>query len=168
MAGGEAIYEWEVAEVGDTAPPYVFEVTAEKIAEFCRAARYENPAYTNEAAAREIGLPGLIAPPAMVFTYAPLRRAELMAARGYIAPEQSLQRPRATPFVGAIIDFQGVFVVPGDVIGSVTSVQEKFQRRNNRFITFRVVAHNQRGELVAEYRYTCLWFRGQSKETRSS
>lgn len=153
----ERVYEWDVAEIGDAAPPYLFEVTAEKIIDYCRAARYENPAYTNETAAREIGLPGLVAPPAMVFTYAPLRRADLMAAKGYIAPEQLAHRPRATPFVGASIDFQGVMVVPGEVITSVTSVQDKFQRHNNRFITFLVVAHNQRGELVADYRYTCLW-----------
>jgi len=157
MSGAEATYGWDVAEVGDTAPPYVFEVTAEKIAEYCRAARYENPAYTNQAAARDSGLPGLIAPPAMVFTYAPLCRAELMAAKGYITPEQSAERPRATPFVSVAIDFQGVMVAPGDVISSVTSVQDKFQRCGKRFITFRVVAHNQRDELVADYHYTCLW-----------
>jgi acyl dehydratase len=153
----EQTYQWDMAEIGDSAPPYIFEVTADSIASFCRATRYENPAYINQAAAREIGLPGLVAPPAMVFTYAPLRLADLIAARGCIPPEDPVHRPGAPSFVDCSIDFQGVMVAPGDVITSVTSVQDKYQRDNDRFITFRVVAHNQRGELVADYRYTCLW-----------
>jgi acyl dehydratase len=152
----ERVYEWDVAEVGDAAPPHVFEVTAEKIADFCRVARYENPAYTNQAAARALGLPGLVAPPAMVLTYAPLCLADLVVARGYVAPEPAAHLPHAIPFVSISIDFQRV-VVPGDVITSVTSVQDKLQHQAHQFITFRVVAHNQKGELVAEYRYTCLW-----------
>ena len=148
-------YPWEVAQVGATAPAQVFQVTAENIAQFCRAAGYENLAYTNQAAAREIGLPGVVAPQAMLFSYAPLRTVELMAAKGGVASQATPQNPEPLPFVRTAIDFQGVMVVPGDIISSVTSVHDQFQREGERFITFRVVAHNQRGELVAEYLYTC-------------
>ena len=154
---GEKIYEWEVAEIGDESPPYVYEVTAEKIADYCRAVRYENPVYVNDAAAKEIGFPGVFAPPTMFYTYAPQRRDDVMSSRGYIAPEQSSHNPRGTPFVSTDIRFQGVLVCPGDVITSTTRVVDKSQRQGNRFITFRVIAHNHRDEKVAEYDYVCLW-----------
>jgi acyl dehydratase len=153
----EKVYQWEVAEVGDTAPPYVYQVSAERIADYCRAVRYENPVYVNDGAAREQGFPGIFAPPTMLYTYAPQRRNDVMASRGYVAPEQAERNPRATPFVSTHIRFQGVLVRPGDVVTSTTSVVDKFQRRDNKFITFRVTARNQEGTLVAEYDYTCLW-----------
>lgn len=153
----ERIYEWDVAVIGDESPPFVYEVTAEKIADYCRAVQYENPVYVSDAAAREMGFPGVFAPPTMLYTYAPQRRQDVVNARGYIAPEQSEQSPRSTPFVSTDVRFQGVLVRPGDVITSTTKVVDKFERRTNRFITLRVTAHNQRNEKVAEYDYVCLW-----------
>lgn len=155
--GAERVYEWDVVRVGDRSPELVYEVTAENIADYCRAVRYENPVYVNDAAAREMGFPGVFAPPTMLYTYAPQRRNDVIEARGYIAPEQSVAAPRSTPFVSTDVRFQETLVRPGDVIASVTEVVGKFQRRDNKFVTFRVTAHNQRGELVAEYDYTCLW-----------
>ena len=153
----DRVYEWDVAETGDQSPPYVYEVTAEKIADYCRAVRYENPVYVNDPTAKEMGFPGVFAPPTMLYTYAPQRRAEVIRAKGYLAPEESLDNPRSTPFASTDIRFQGVLVGPGDVITSTTRVVEKFQRGDNKFIKFRVTAHNQREELVADYDYVCLW-----------
>jgi acyl dehydratase len=141
----------------------VFEVTAENITQYCRATGYENLAYTNQAAARETGLPGIVAPPAMLFTYAPLRTVELMPDKGEAAPQATPQNPEPLPFVRAAIDFQGVMVAPGDIISSVTSVHDQFQGESERSITFRVVARNQRGELVAEYLYTCRCSKPKAK-----
>ena len=153
----EKIYEWEVAQVGDESPPYIFEVTAESIADYCRAVRYENPVYVHDAAARELGFSGVFAPPTMLFIYAPQRSYDAMSARGYLTPEQATQSPRSTPFASTEIRFQGVLVRPGDVITSTTSVAAKFERRGDKLITFRVTAYNQRQEMVAEYDYVCLW-----------
>ncbi len=153
----EKIYEWDVAQIGDASPPFVYEVSVENIADYCRAVQYENPIYTNEGAAREAGYPGIFAPATMIYTYAPQRRVDVVDARGYVAPEQSQAAPRSTPFVATEVRFQGSSVVPGDTITSITTVADKFQRRDNKFITFRVTAHNQRNELVVEYDYICLW-----------
>ncbi len=153
----EKIYEWDVAQIGDAAPPFVYSVTAESIADYCRAVQYENPIYTNEGAAREAGYAGIFAPATMIYTYAPQRRVDVVATRGYVAPEQSQTAPRSTPFVATEVRFQGASVVPGDTVTSVTRVADKFQRKDNKFITFRVTAHNQRNELVVEYDYICLW-----------
>ena len=164
----ELVYEWETAQTGDESSPFVYEVTAEKIADYCRAVGYENPIYVSDAAARAVGYQGVFAPPTMLYTYAPQRRDELIRARGFVAPEESQQGPRSTPFVGSEVRFQGVLVQPEDVITSTTSVIDKFQRRGNRFITFLVVAHNQRGKKVAEYTYTCLWRTRSSAEKGST
>ena len=153
----EKVYEWEVAEIGDQSPPYVYEVTAEKIANYCRAVQYENPVYVNDATAREMGFPGIFAPPTMLYAYAPQRRQDVIHAKGYIAPEEYSGSSRSTPFASTDIRFQAVLVRPGDVITSTTWVVEKLQRRGNKFIKFRVTAHNQREELVADYDYVCLW-----------
>ena len=149
----EVIYEWDVVRVGDESPPYLYEVTEEKIVNYCRAARYENPVYVNDAAAKAMGFPGLFAPPTMLYTYAPQRRR----TSGYIAPEESRDKSRSTPFASTSIHFQGGLVRPGDVITSTTTIADKFERRGRRFVTFRIVAHNQRDEKVAEYDYVCLW-----------
>ena len=153
----EKIYEWDAAQIGDASPPFVYEVSVENIADYCRAVQYENPIYTNEGAAREAGYSGIFAPATMIYTYAPQRRVDVVDARGYVAPEQSQAAPRSTPFVATEVRFQGASVAPGDTITSITRVADKFQRRDNKFITFRVTAHNQRNELVVEYDYVCLW-----------
>ena len=162
----EKIYEWEVAQIGDESPPFVYEVTRENIADYCRAVRYENPVYTSDGAARAVGFPGILAPPTMMYTYAPQRRSALMEAKGYIAPEQASDIPRSTPFVSTAIQFQGTAVVPGDVITSVTRVTDKFERRGNKFITFHVSAHDQKGESVAAYDYVCIWEYASGQRTR--
>ena len=152
---------WQDVAVGDSSPPHVYEVTAEKIFEFCRAARYENLAYTNQPAAREMGLPGIVAPPSMLFAFAPLLAEGLALQHGFSIEEQREDQVNEAPLAGTgaatSIEFQGVMVAPGDLITSVTSVKGKYQEQGNRFITLQVVAHNQRGELVADYSSTIPW-----------
>ena len=133
----------------------MYEVTAEKIVAYCRAARYENLVYNNQPAAREAGLPGIIAPPAMVFAYAPVCLGNLVAAKGCCLPQGLVQWLPADGPVS--VDFESAMVVPSDVISSVTSVDGKCQGDCDRFITFRVEAHNQHGELVAGYLSTYRW-----------
>ncbi|MCI0793133.1 MAG: MaoC family dehydratase N-terminal domain-containing protein [Chloroflexi bacterium] len=147
--------------VGDSSPAYVYEVTGEKIFEFCRAARYENLAYTNQPAAREMGLPGIVAPPSMLFAFAPLLVEGPALQQGFAVEtqgeDQGNEGPLAWTGAATSIEFQGALVTPGDIITSVTSVKDKFQEQGNRFITLQVVAHNQRGDLVADYSSTIPW-----------
>lgn len=156
MSGQDTVHIWDILEAGDTAPPYTFEVTAEKIAGYCRTARYENLVYTNQPAARETGLPGIIAPPAMVLVYAPMRLKELLAARGF-EPRREQNIWREVPLASVVIQFYGILVEPGDVITSMTSVQDKSQGEQGKSITLQVTAHNQRDELVAQCQYIYRW-----------
>lgn len=132
-------HPWADIQIGDESPTFRYEVTAEKIIAYSRAARYENLAYTSQAGAREMGLPGMIAPPAMVFVYAPVNLAGLtLTGDGAVAETTEVQ-------------FHGPLVSPGDVITSVTRVADKSGIGPDDNITLKVSARNQRGELVAEY-----------------
>ncbi|MFQ6027671.1 MAG: MaoC family dehydratase [Dehalococcoidia bacterium] len=149
--------QWDSVRIGDTAPPYVYQVTAEKIVQYCRAARYENLVYSNQPAARETGLPGIIAPPAMVFVYAPTRIEALLGFSESNAEGKSgASGPLLSP-VKIQMQFQGTLVTPEEIITSVTKVQDKLAQGDDRFLVLQVVAHNQRGELVAEYSSTYSW-----------
>lgn len=153
-------YNWDLAENGDKSPPHVELASPEFIAEFCRVARYENPVYTSQAAAGESGLPGGIAPPAMVLALAPVRLAEVAAARGCVLP---IPTDPADPEYLAIspiklsINYQGVIVAPEDVVTSTTATHSKSHDETGFYLSFWVSAHNQRGEAVVEYWQTFTW-----------
>ena len=145
-------YTWDTATIGDTAPPASAEITDQQIAEYCAAARYENLVYTNQPAARETGLPGIVAPPAMVLAFAPPRLAGVAAARECTLPPGLSLNP-----TGITLRFQGIMVIHGDTITSRTSLTGKEERGDGRYLTFTVTAHNQEGKLVAEYEVEYLW-----------
>lgn len=148
------IYEWDIATVGDAAPPFTFQVTAESIANYCTAVRNDNPLYLDPEAARQGPFGGIIAPPTFVFMCAPLRRNEVMHARGYASPEEKADR--ATPYAKSEIFFQRP-IRPGDEITSIVRLDEKYERRGNQFMTWRVRATDLYGEPVVEYTYTIIW-----------
>ncbi len=145
-------YTWDKATVGDTASPHTVEVTDEQIAAYCRAARYENLVYTNQPAARETGLPGIVAPPAMVLSFAQPQLVEVAAARDCSLPADLSRNP-----TGIAIRFQGVLVTPNDTITAQTQLTAKHEKEGSRYLTFTVTAHNQEGVLVAEYDVEYLW-----------
>jgi len=113
--------------------------------------------YTGQAAAKEAGLPGIIAPPAMVFTYAPIHLLGLAASKGCSLPDDPALRPQTGHPVETSIGFQGPMVAPGDVVSSVTSILAKYQQDGRAIIELRVRADNQRDERVIEYTCACLW-----------
>lgn len=149
------IYTWNTANVGDASSPVLSEITDQQIADYCRAARYENLVYTNQPAAREMGMPGIVAPPAMVLAFAHPRLAGVAASRGCTLPAELSLNP-----VDINIRFQGIPVTHGDIITSLTSLTGKRAGEGGRYLAFGVTAHNQEGQLVAEYEVTYLWERG--------
>jgi acyl dehydratase len=150
------MYEWEVAEIGHRAPPFVYEVTAESIADYCQAVRSDNPLYLDADAAAQGPYGSIIAPPTYVFKCSPMRRNEVMHAQGYASPEE--KRDRATPYAKCAVHFQRPILV-GDTITSVVTLADKYERRGNQFVTWHIEAENQRGEPVVEYDYTIIWRR---------
>ena len=163
----EKVYNWEVMEIGHEAPPLTIEVTKESIARYATSVQNNNPIYFDDAAARAAGFDGIIAPPTMLYTYSPMRRNEIFNHMGYVSPEQSVTAPRSTPFAGTEVVFQGTPVRPGDVITSVSRVDNRWETRSgNRFVSFRVTGHNQRGEKVVEYLYNIIWELARGQKSR--
>ena len=161
----ERIYDWDAVTVGHDSPPMEFHVTIGVIADYCTAIGNDNPIYRDEAAARAAGFLTIPSPPTMVHRYAPERRQDIINSRGYIAYEQSKGAPRTTPFVSARINFRAP-VFAGDTVTSVTTAAEKYERKGNKFVVFHVTGHNQRGELVADHDYICIWEYAKGRKTR--
>ena len=163
----QPVYDWDLAESGDASPPHVVLVTPEFIAEFCRVARYENPVYTSQAAARESGLPAGVAPPAMVLALAPVNLSAVAAAKGCVLPASTSPSATGTSTTGIgdsviatsklSINFHGAMISPEDEVTSVTATQGKSQDQRGYYITFQVSGHNQRGETVVDYTQTFSW-----------
>ena len=147
-------YDWDIAQVGDSAPPFTYVVTEASIADYCKAVRNENPLYTDAQAAKDGPFGGIVAPPAFAFKCSPLRRNEVMHARGYASPEEKAEYQ--TPYAKAEL-FPRRPIRPGDEITSIVTLEEKYERRGNTFITWRVKAQDAQGEPTHEYTYTIIW-----------
>ncbi len=147
-------YDWNTAQIGDAGPVFSAAVNDRQIAAYCRAARCENLLYTSQPAARESGLPGIVAPPAMLLAYAPARVAALIA--GQTGDPGDAGRPEPTP-ARIAIRFQGALISQQDLIASQTRLVDKYERDGRRYLVFRVTVRNQREEPVAEYEAAYLW-----------
>src|SRR5918912_957923 len=147
-------YDWEIAQIGDTAPPFTYHVTGASIADYCLAVRNDNPLYVDAEAAHQGPFGGIIAPPGYAFKCSPLRRNEVMHARGDASPEEKSEYQ--TPYAKAEL-FPTRPIRPGDEITSVVTLEDKYERRGNKFITWRVRASDALNEPVHEYTYTIIW-----------
>jgi acyl dehydratase len=145
----EKRWEWEFVEPGPTGEPFVSEVTPETIAAYARRVRNPNPAYTADS-------PGDLAMPTGIFNEAPLRRNSVATASGFVALEWVKENSRQTPFAKCEARWFAP-IKAGDTIVSSARVLEKYERRGNKFVTFRVEAINQNAVKVAEYDYTCIF-----------
>ncbi len=162
------VWTWEMFQSGIESPPLTMPVTRESIANYAMSVLNKNPIYFDDAAARAEGYDGVFAAPTMVFSYAPMQRWEMFNSLGYLSPEQTSD-PISTPFVGAEITFQDIPVYAGDEVTSVTSIHRTWESRSgNKFVSFRVVGHNQRGEKVCDYLYNIIWEYARGRKVRQS
>ena len=147
------VYDWEVAAIGDAAPPLTYVVTERSIADYCEAVRNFNPRYRDG-----------LAPPTYVYKCAPHRRNEVMHARGYASPEEKADR--ATPFAKSEVSFYKPICL-GDEITSTVRLEDMYERRGSQFMTWRTRATDAAGALVAEYMYTIIWRQGPPSGART-
>ncbi len=151
----ELRWEYDSVEVGQIRPPTTVEITDELIAEYAAAVRNDNPAYQISEGQTGSDL-GMLAMPTMITRVAPLRRHHIAANNGFVALERASANPRQTPFAKCEV----LWFAPlraGDSITSFGRVIDKYERRGNKFVTFRIEANNQWAEKVAEYDYTCIF-----------
>ena len=163
----EKVYNWDVMEVGHSAPPITVDVTKERISNYAKSIRDDNPIYFDEAAAKAAGFDGIVASPSMIYVYAPMRRADIMNHLGYVSPEQS-KEARSTPFAGTEVVMQRVPVLAGDTITSHPTVDRTCDSRSgNSFVSFRIGATTQLAEKVVEYLSIVTWEYAQGPKSRS-
>ena len=151
----ERLWDYDAVELGQAAQPTVVTITAEQIAEYADIAQNPDPRYRSGNGSDEYG--GAPVPmPTMAVSYAPLLRPEIAENNGFVALEHSKTARRQTPFAKCEARwFRPAFV--GDTITGVARVQDKYERRGSKFVTFRIEAENQRGEPVGQYDYTCIF-----------
>ncbi len=125
-------------------------VTAERIANFCRAMGENNPLYVDEAAAKAGPYGGIIAPPAFV---ASLRTAE--------SAFDKLRATRGGRGLMGGIDIEVVTPIrPGDQIRITSKVKEIYEKTGRSgsmvFTVIRSTLTNQNGEVAAHIDYRMM------------
>ena len=149
MKQQEKLWDFAAVSLGQTGEATVVEITANNIADYARLSQNTDPRYQGY-------VPSIVAMPTMILSYAPLLRETIAEANGFLALEQSETGRRQTPFAKCEIRWHQA-VGAGDTITASRRVLEKYERRNNKFVTFRVEASNQSGQPVGEYDYTCIF-----------
>jgi acyl dehydratase len=147
-------YNWDVADVGDEAPLFSQIITRESIAEYCEAVRNWNPLYLDQAAAKAGPFGRIVAPPSFAMKAGPLRRNEVMHAKGFAAPEEKGEYQ--TPYVKCELRLYRP-IYPGDTVVSRVFLEDKLERHGKRFAQWRVEAKNEARETLFDYTYTTIW-----------
>ncbi len=147
MQEKEKLWVYEAVEAGQQGRPSVVTLTPEDIARYALVSQNPDSRYHDSPA---------IPMPTMALTYAPLMREDIADANGFTALERSKTARRQTPFAKCELWWWAP-VQAGDTLTGNRKVFEKYERRGNRFVTFRVDATNQHGQAVARYDYICIF-----------
>ncbi len=143
----EKLWVYESVEPGQQGRPSVVTLTPQDIRRYALVSQNHDLRYQASP---------VIPMPTMVLTYAPLMREDIADANGFTALERSTTARRQTPFAKCEVWWWAP-VKAGDTLTGNRKVFEKYERRGNRFVTFRVDAANQDGLAVARYDYTCIF-----------
>ena len=151
----EKLWDFDQVEPGQSGNPTVVLLTSEHITRYAWTAQNRDSRYVTPGVSQEFE-GKLVAMPTMLLTYAPLLRDDIADNNGFIAVEESKTARRQTPFAKCEAKwFKPVF--EGDTLTGNRKVLEKFEKRGNKFVTFRVEATNQANEKVAHFDYTCIF-----------
>lgn len=139
-------------------PPY--EVGREKIREFAEAIGDDNPAYTDPAAARELGHPDVIAPPTFVF------------AITFRAARQVTQDPQLGLDYDRVVHGDQKFsytrpVRAGDRLTVTSTIESIRSMAGNDILDVRGEVHDESGEHVVTA-HSKLVARGPEEEQAAS
>ena len=151
----EKLWDFDQIQPGQSGTQTVVLLTAEHITRYAWTAQNRDSRYVTPGANQEFE-GKLVAMPTMLLTYAPLLRDDIADNNGFVAVEESHTARRQTPFAKCEAKwFKPVF--EGDTLTGNRKVLEKFEKRGNKFVTFRVEANNQANEKVAHFDYTCIF-----------
>ena len=133
--------------IGHTLPPFQVEVEKGRLRFFAKATGQTDPIYTDEAAARDAGYPGLPVPPTFLFCLemeapnpAAIRELLGMDYRSLLHGEQGFSY-HAMAYAGDTLTFR-------------QRIEDIYDKKNGalEFVVRKTRVSNQRDELVAELR----------------
>lgn len=127
--------------VGKSWPAHEYEVGREKIREYAQVLGLENPVYFDEAAARDAGYRGIVAPPMFVVVYA-------AGAMGPVLFDPEVAMNFAAMVHGGQEFEWGEPVISGDLISTATTCREIYPKDGKGFYVFETESKNQEGDLV--------------------
>ena len=148
----ERLWTYDAVQVGQAGAATQVAISNADIAEYAACAQNPAPRYQLSASPAA----PMLAMPTMALAYAPLLRDEIADANGFTAQERSQTARRQTPFAKCEIRWYRP-VHAGETITATRRVREKYQRRDSKFVTFRVSAFAASGAVVASYDYTCIF-----------
>ena len=134
--------------IGKSYPPFEYELGKEKIGEYARAVGEENPVYFDRAAAQRGRLPRRGGA-------ADVRRRLLVGRRGAARVSTPTWTSNFAMLVHGGQEFAwGEPVCSGDVISTVASVKDIYEKGGMGFYVFETVSTNQDGAEVARGTWT--------------
>ena len=142
------VYQQEIffddLEKGQRFPPYRYRLEPEYVQAYMTAVGENHPVFWNEHAAREAGFDGVIAPPPAVLSY------------GFIY--SAMRRRPPTGYLNTSVSFE--FLAPVRVGAELTlnlSVEDKFIKRERKYIILKAVVDGADGQAVACARVDCIF-----------
>jgi acyl dehydratase len=135
--------------------PDSYEVGREKVREFARSVKADDPACLEESAAAELGYDGIVAPPTFVTILGKLVQADFMRKvdTGY----ETLQMVQ--------VDQRFVFhkpILAGDVLYARMEIESVVERFGADIVVTRNTLTNDQGELVMEAYTTVMGHEGDN------
>ncbi len=159
----EKLWDYDAVAIGQTGTQTTVTITTDMLREYAQATQHARGSELDQTS--DVAHPAaVLAMPSMVLAYAPLLRYDLAENNGFVALEDSKTARRQTPFAKCDIRWHAPVAVD-DCITATRRVLDKYERRGSKFVTFRVEAVNQRGVMVADYDYTCIFAYAQGQKT---
>lgn len=142
------IYQQEIffdeLEKGQAFPPYRYRLEPEYVQAYLRAVAEDNPVFLDENAARAAGFEGVIVPPPAILSY------------GFIY--SAMKRRPPTGYLNTSVRFE--YLAPLRAGAELTlnlSVEDKFIKRERKYIVLKAVVEDVRGGVVACAHVDCIF-----------
>lgn len=141
--GTEKIYLFDDLEVGQEFPSAEIKVTPETVAKYTEAVQDETPFYRDPAAAQQAGFEGIVAPPTMAAVY-------------MLGALNQVKRPPG----GIHARQEFTFLKPvkiGETLKTKARVEDKFLRKERKYVVLAMVTTNEKDEEVVKSKMTVIW-----------
>lgn len=142
------LYQQEIffddLEKGQSFPPYRYRLDPEYVQAYLKAVGEEHPVFRDEAAARAAGFESVIVPPPAVLSY------------GFIY--SAMRRRPPTGYLNTSVSFE--FLAPvrsGAELTMHLSVDDKFIKRERKYIILKALVDDANGQAVACARVDCIF-----------